>query len=76
MPNCLGFIRDDFFTGYVLSYCICIIDSLVSFVGALCYAEIGTVIPRNGAEVVYLKEGILTKNHFHMMTSVTFTSDG
>ncbi|UJR36528.1 hypothetical protein I4U23_029249 [Adineta vaga] len=31
---------------------------LVSLLGALCYAEIGTVIPRNGAEVAYMKEGI------------------
>ncbi|CAF3922686.1 unnamed protein product [Adineta steineri] len=31
---------------------------LVSLLGALCYAEIGTIIPRNGAEVAYLKEGI------------------
>ncbi|CAF1101483.1 unnamed protein product [Rotaria sp. Silwood1] len=31
---------------------------LVSLLGALCYAEIGTVIPRNGAEIAYLKEGI------------------
>ncbi|CAF1289956.1 unnamed protein product [Adineta ricciae] len=30
----------------------------VSLLGALCYAEIGTVIPRNGAEVAYMKEGI------------------
>ncbi|CAF5121781.1 unnamed protein product, partial [Rotaria sp. Silwood1] len=29
---------------------------LVSLLGALCYAEIGTVIPRNGAEIAYLKE--------------------
>ncbi|CAF2748686.1 unnamed protein product [Rotaria sp. Silwood2] len=32
---------------------------LVSLLGALCFAEIGAVIPRNGAEVAYLKEGIL-----------------
>ncbi|CAF3978914.1 unnamed protein product [Rotaria sp. Silwood2] len=32
--------------------------TFVSFLGTLCYAEIGTVIPRNGAEVAYLKEGI------------------
>ncbi|CAF0734828.1 unnamed protein product [Adineta steineri] len=31
---------------------------LVSLLGALCYAEIGTIIPRNGAEVAYIKEGI------------------
>ncbi|CAF0777144.1 unnamed protein product [Rotaria sordida] len=31
---------------------------LISILGALCYAEIGTIIPRNGAEVAYLKEGI------------------
>jgi len=31
---------------------------LVSLLGALCYAEIGTVIPRSGAEAAYLKEGI------------------
>ncbi|CAF1418832.1 unnamed protein product [Rotaria sordida] len=32
---------------------------LVSLLGALCYAEIGTIIPRNGAEVAYIKEGML-----------------
>ncbi|CAF3832093.1 unnamed protein product [Rotaria sordida] len=31
---------------------------LISILGALCYAEIGTIIPRNGAEVAYMKEGI------------------
>ncbi|CAF1017870.1 unnamed protein product [Rotaria sordida] len=31
---------------------------LVALLGALCYAEIGAVIPRNGAEVAYIKEGI------------------
>ncbi|CAF5047557.1 unnamed protein product, partial [Rotaria sp. Silwood1] len=30
--------------------------SLVSSLGALCYAEVGTVIPRNGAEIAYLQE--------------------
>ena len=30
---------------------------LVCLLGALCYAEIGTVIPRNGAEIAYMKEG-------------------
>ncbi|CAF3762035.1 unnamed protein product [Rotaria socialis] len=34
------------------------VDIYVFFLGALCYAEIGAVIPRNGAEVAYLKEGI------------------
>ncbi|CAF1062901.1 unnamed protein product [Adineta steineri] len=30
----------------------------ISLLAALCFAEIGTVIPRNGAEVAYMKEGI------------------
>ncbi len=40
-------------------YCtiIYVTNNLNSSIGALCYAEIGTVIPRNGAEVVYMKEG-------------------
>ncbi|CAF2801060.1 unnamed protein product [Rotaria sp. Silwood2] len=36
--------------------------TFVSFLGTLCYAEIGTVIPRNGAEVAYLKEGTTKKS--------------
>ena len=40
------------YTYYVFEYWSC------ELLGALCYAEIGTVIPRNGAEVAYLKEGI------------------
>ncbi|CAF1164996.1 unnamed protein product [Rotaria sp. Silwood1] len=31
---------------------------LVSSLGALCYAEIDTVISKHGAEIAYLKEGI------------------
>ncbi|CAF4558375.1 unnamed protein product [Rotaria sp. Silwood1] len=37
---------------------IWIASGLVSLLGALCYAEIGAVIPRNGAEIAYMKEGI------------------
>jgi amino acid transporter len=34
---------------------------LISSSGALCFAEIGTIIPRNGAETAYLKEGMILK---------------
>ncbi|CAF1122816.1 unnamed protein product [Rotaria sordida] len=30
----------------------------ISILGALCYAEIGTVIPLSGSELVYMREGI------------------
>jgi amino acid transporter len=34
---------------------------LYNYLGAFCYAEIGTLIPRSGAELTYLKKGILMK---------------
>ncbi|CAF1234980.1 unnamed protein product [Adineta ricciae] len=41
-----------------LSLIIWAVSGLITTLAALCYAEIGTVIPRNGAEVAYMKEGI------------------
>jgi L-type amino acid transporter 10 len=32
--------------------------NIMIVIGALCYAEIGGLIPRNGAEIAYMKEGI------------------
>ena len=53
----------NFFTWYTYSYIVYIwFVHQVTSLGALCYAEIGTLIPRNGAEVVYMKEGILLLN--------------
>jgi len=40
---------------------------LISSLGALCYAEIGTIIPRNGAEIAYMKEGILHRKIFALL---------
>ncbi|UJR18649.1 hypothetical protein I4U23_005557 [Adineta vaga] len=35
-----------------------VICGLVALLGALCYAEIGIIIPLSGSELVYMKEGI------------------
>lgn len=56
----LGSVRIDLSMWCVNSY-IYFTSNGVSVLGALCYAEIGTVIPRNGAEIVYMKEGILNE---------------
>jgi amino acid transporter len=48
----------NFLTWYALQFHISLTYTLISSSGALCFAEIGTVIPRNGAEVAYMKEGI------------------
>jgi len=45
---------------------------LISSPGALCYAEIGTVIPRNGAEAAYIKEGMLYRK---ILTQLECTFD-
>ena len=60
----LGSVRTDFFIRYINSY-IFLTSNLISVLGALCYAEIGTLLPRNGAEIVYLKEGIFNES-FHL----------
>ncbi|CAM4956179.1 unnamed protein product [Rotaria socialis] len=35
-----------------------VLCGLISILGALCYAEIGTVIPLSGSELAYMREGI------------------
>ena len=69
LPDCLDYIRIDFFTWYVLLYCIRLRDNLISSTRALCYAEIGTVIPRSGGPVAYMKEGMLTENEIFVPTT-------
>jgi amino acid transporter len=63
-------MRIDFFIWYALEYRNFSINNMISSAGALCYAEIGTVIPRNGGEVAYMKEGILgRKNQYFYSTT-------
>ncbi|CAF1260030.1 unnamed protein product, partial [Rotaria sordida] len=37
---------------------IWVVSGFVALLGALCFAEIGGIIPRSGAELAYMKEGI------------------
>ncbi|CAM4818882.1 unnamed protein product [Rotaria magnacalcarata] len=37
-----------------------VLCGLISILGALCYAEIGTVIPLSGSELAYMREGNVT----------------
>lgn len=56
---------------------------LVSLLGALCFAEIGNLIPRNGAEIAYMKEGSsifsfsneISTSFFSSKESVQFIND-
>ena len=37
---------------------------LIATIGALCYAEVGTLIPESGGEYPILREGIMNKNDY------------
>ena len=45
-----------------MSLIIWVASGLIALLGALCYAEIGVVIPLSGAELAYFQEGIGSVN--------------
>lgn len=65
----------DFFIRYVQSNIEAFRILIEYDLGALCFAEIGTVIPRSGGEVVYMKEGKVGESHHSIVGSKLFRTE-